>query len=60
MAASQTPPPPAPRPADEAPPGTPGSGETVCRRCGGSGRAGAQACPDCNGTGKVTQGVGGA
>ena len=61
MAASNTPPaPPARKPGDEAPPGTPGTGEAVCRRCGGTGRDGGQTCPDCSGTGKVTQGVGGA
>jgi hypothetical protein len=48
------------RPADEAPPGTPGSGETVCSRCGGSGLVGTAKCPDCEGTGKVTRGIGGA
>jgi len=47
-------------PGDEAPAGTPGTGETVCRRCGGSGRLGATACPDCQGTGVVTAIVGGA
>ena len=26
------------RPGDEAPPGTPGTGETLCPRCGGTGR----------------------
>ena len=46
-------------PGDEAPPGTPGSGEDVCRRCGGSGQLGGQPCPECGGTGKVTVGVGG-
>ena len=48
-----------PSPGDEAPPGTPGSGETVCPRCGGSGRDGDQPCSNCSGTGKVVQGVGG-
>jgi DnaJ-class molecular chaperone len=47
-------------PGDEAPAGTPGTCETVCRRCGGSGRLGATACPDCQGTGVVTAIVGGA
>jgi DnaJ-class molecular chaperone len=47
-------------PGDEAPPGTPGTGETVCGRCGGSGLVGTARCPDCEGTGKVTRGVGGA
>src|SRR5947199_303234 len=30
-------------PGDQAPPGTPGTGEDVCPRCGGSGRLGASA-----------------
>ena len=47
-------------PGDEAPVGTPGTGETVCPRCGGSGRQGASACPECQGTGKINVGIGGA
>ncbi|MDB5742970.1 MAG: hypothetical protein JWR68_1285 [Polaromonas sp.] len=47
-------------PGDEAPPGTPGTGENICRECGGSGRAGNAPCPSCGGSGKVTVGVGGA
>jgi len=47
-------------PGDEAPEGTPGTGLTVCRRCGGSGRVGGQACPECEGTGQVNVGIGGA
>jgi DnaJ-class molecular chaperone len=47
-------------PGDQAPPGTPGTGETACSRCGGSGRlAGNAVCPECAGTGVVTQGIGG-
>lgn len=45
---------------DEAPPGTPGTGETVCRACGGSGRKEGASCPECDGTGLVTVGIGGA
>jgi hypothetical protein len=48
------------KPGDEAPVGTPGTGESVCRRRGGSGRLGTAACPDCRGTGVVTAIVGGA
>jgi hypothetical protein len=49
------------RPGDEAPPGTPGTGENVCRRCGGSGRIeGGATCPDCLGSGHITTGIGGA
>ena len=47
-------------PGDEAPPGTPGTGEDVCPRCGGSGRLANGPCPECDGTGKVTRGIGGA
>lgn len=47
-------------PGDEAPPGTPGTGETLCRACGGSGRLGDRDCENCLGTGKVTAGIGGA
>lgn len=45
---------------DEAAPGTPGTGENVCRRCGGSGRLDQGECPECGGTGKVVEGIGGA
>ena len=48
-------------PGDQAPPGTSGTGENVCPRCGGRGRLDAgQRCPDCDGTGRVTTGIGGA
>ena len=47
-------------PGDEAPPGTPGTGEDVCPRCGGSGKLAGRDCPVCQGTGKVTVGIGGA
>jgi DnaJ-class molecular chaperone len=46
-------------PGDQAPPGTPGTGENVCPTCGGSGRARAVACPTCDGTGTVIEAVGG-
>jgi hypothetical protein len=46
-------------PGDEARPGTPGTGENVCRRCGGSGRTeGGGSCPECGGSGHVTTNVG--
>jgi hypothetical protein len=48
------------KPGDEAPPGTTGTGETVCPECAGTGRKGAAPCRNCNGTGKVIQGIGGA
>ena len=46
-------------PGDEAPAGTPGTGEAVCPRCGGSGRVQGSSCPECLGRGKVIHGVGG-
>jgi hypothetical protein len=49
------------RPGDEAPAGTPGTGENICRECGGRGvTASGQPCPTCKGTGRVTVGIGGA
>lgn len=48
-------------PGDEAPPGTPGTGETVCPECGGTGKlAGGEPCQQCGGTGRVIHGIGGA
>jgi hypothetical protein len=47
-------------PGDEAPPGTAGTGENVCPVCGGSGRTDGRPCANCDGTGVVTVGVGGA
>ncbi|MFL9824780.1 hypothetical protein [Rhodoplanes sp. SY1] len=49
-----------PRPGDEAPSGTPGTGEAICPDCEGTGRRDSRACPTCRGTGKVVQGIGGA
>ncbi len=47
-------------PGDEAPAGTPSTGENLCPQCGGSGRIGATPCPNCQGTGVVIVGIGGA
>ena len=47
-------------PGDEAPPGTPGSGEAPCRACGGTGQVDGKPCEACGGTGKVMEGIGGA
>lgn len=47
-------------PGDEAPPGTPGTGENVCPECGGSGTLAGQPCANCAGTGTIIQGIGGA
>ena len=52
--------PPEMAPGDEAPAGTPGTGENVCRMCGGTGRVDGHTCTDCEGSGKVIEGVGGA
>jgi hypothetical protein len=46
-------------PGDEAAPGTPGTGEAVCRSCGGSGQVDDKRCAACGGTGKVNVGIGG-
>ncbi len=47
-------------PGDDAAPGTPGTGENICRVCNGSGRVDAGECKNCGGTGKVVEGIGGA
>ena len=47
-------------PGDEVPEGTPGSGQSLCRRCAGSGRLEDKPCPDCEGSGNVIAGLGGA
>jgi hypothetical protein len=61
---NKTPTPGTPRdtnPGDQARPGTPGTGETICAHCGGSGKhKDGSKCPQCGGTGKVIVGVGGA
>lgn len=46
-------------PGDEAPAGTPGTGEKECPDCGGSGKLAGRACPTCGGTGKINAAVGG-
>ncbi|NTV09678.1 MAG: hypothetical protein HGA47_02785 [Zoogloea sp.] len=47
-------------PGDEAPAGTPGTGENLCQRCEGSGKVKGEPCPACDGTGYVNVGIGGA
>lgn len=47
-------------PGDVAPEGTPGTGENLCPRCGGSGRTDGQMCVECGGSGKIVEGIGGA
>ncbi|MDB5512053.1 MAG: hypothetical protein JWR08_1536 [Enterovirga sp.] len=44
---------------DDAPPGTPGTGENVCPVCKGSGRAAEAPCANCGGTGVVIEGIAG-
>jgi DnaJ-class molecular chaperone len=46
-------------PGDDAPPGTPGTGEDICPDCNGTGRLKDQPCPNCAGTGRIVEGVGG-
>lgn len=47
-------------PGDDAPEGTPGTGQDICPVCKGSGKAAAGgACPNCGGTGKIVEGIGG-
>jgi DnaJ-class molecular chaperone len=46
-------------PGDEAPPGTPGTGENLCRHCNGRGEHDGAPCPVCGGTGKVIEGISG-
>ena len=48
-------------PGDQPPPGRPGTGENICPKCNGSGvRDDGMRCEHCGGTGKLTEGVGGA
>ncbi len=46
-------------PGDEAAPGTPGTGQNLCRHCNGTGEHDGQPCPECGGTGKVIEGLAG-
>ena len=47
-------------PGDEAPPGSPGTGEDICPECHGSGKVDGRPCRNCGGTGRVVRGIGGA
>jgi RecJ-like exonuclease len=47
-------------PGDEAPPGTAGTGEDVCPTCNSSGEVDGEKCANCDGTGRVVTGIGGA
>lgn len=46
-------------PGDQAPPGTPGTGEDFCPVCSGSGKLDGDECGNCGGSGLVVQGIGG-
>jgi RecJ-like exonuclease len=47
-------------PGDDAQAGTPGTGEDICQECHGSGKvAGGMPCPNCGGTGRIVEGIGG-
>jgi hypothetical protein len=49
------------RPGDEAPAGTPGTGEDICPECNGRGKdARGNVCGYCEGTGRIVRGIGGA
>lgn len=47
-------------PGDDAPDGTPGTGENLCPDCDGTGQRAGAPCPMCDGSGKVNVGIGGA
>ena len=44
---------------DALPPDAPNAGETLCSKCGGSGRLEGQTCPECEGSGRVIESVAG-
>jgi hypothetical protein len=46
-------------PGDDALPGTPGTGENLCPVCAGAGTVEGRPCANCDGSGKVIEGVGG-
>lgn len=46
-------------PGDEAPRGTPGTGEDVCPECNGARRIDGAPCPNCGGRGTIIRGIGG-
>jgi hypothetical protein len=45
-------------PGDETSPGSPGTGEALCPVCAGSGRRGGERCENCEGTGRIIEGIG--
>ena len=47
-------------PGDVAEPGTPGTGEDICDKCGGTGSMpDGSECTNCGGTGRIMEGIGG-
>jgi len=44
-------------PGDEAPPGTPGTGDDICPTCGGSGKVKDGTCEYCLGRGRIVRGI---
>lgn len=46
-------------PGDEAPANAPATGENLCPDCRGTGVLDGKPCATCEGTGRVTQGIGG-
>ena len=46
-------------PGDDAPEGTAGTGENICPVCNGGGTVDGRACPSCDGTGLIVEGIGG-
>ena len=63
MSDHTTPPDPTPEadmaPGDEAPPRSEAAGADVCPECNGSGKVDGSECPACEGTGNVMRGIGG-
>jgi DnaJ-class molecular chaperone len=59
MTAEEAKPRPEANPSDEAPPGTPGTGEDVCRACNGTGTVDSKTCAECGGSGTITAGIAG-
>ena len=47
------------RPGDEAPADEPAAGENVCPQCSGKGSVEGERCSNCEGTGTITEAVGG-
>jgi DnaJ-class molecular chaperone len=47
-------------PGDEAPAGTPGTGDNVCPACHGTGKLRGGLCANCGGSGHIVTGIGGA